>query len=110
MEKDKVKIALACCAQDMCQGDRCPYFEYRCKENDNCLEKMSKDALDIIREMEKRIRKLEDDVENFKSIAEYQQNSNISRYFIIKEKDEKIKELYDEIARLKKIMEKKNGS
>ena len=64
MEKDKVKIALACCAQDMCQGDRCPYFEYRCKENDNCLEKMSKDALSYINELEETTCEQEDLIKN----------------------------------------------
>lgn len=54
------------------------------------------DALALIREMKKQIRKLEDDVENFKSIAEYQQNCNVNRYHIIKEKDAEIERLEEQ--------------
>ena len=54
------------------------------------------DAFALIREMKKQIRELEDDVENYKSIAEYQQNCNVNRYHIIKEKDAEIERLTKE--------------
>lgn len=61
------------------------------------------DAFALIREMKKQIRKLEDDVENFKSIAEYQQNCNVNRYHIIKEKNAEIERLHGTLAEVNRL-------
>jgi DNA repair exonuclease SbcCD ATPase subunit len=58
------------------------------------------DARALIREMKKQIRELEGDVENFKSIAEYQQNCNIKRYHQLQEKYDQLAEKDAEIERL----------
>ena len=60
------------------------------------------DARALIREMKKQIRELEGDVENSKSIAEYQQNCNIKRYHQLQEKDDQLVEKDAEIERLTK--------
>lgn len=61
---------------------------------------LSKDEMNaifaLLREMKKQIRELDADVENYKSIAEYQQNCNVKRYHIIKEKDAEIERLTKE--------------
>ena len=60
------------------------------------------DALALIRKLKKQIRELEGDVENFKSIAEYQQNCNVKRYHKLQEKDDQLAEKDAEIERMTK--------
>lgn len=91
--EDAMKALEYCSVYKTCDG--CPHFngvpEY------DCRTKAMANALALLREMKKQIRKLEDDVENFKSIAEYQQNCNMKRYFELKEKDARIEELEAEL-------------
>lgn len=89
--------SLECCIKTQCENC-CNLGSWH--EQWNCMTDLMKKALNLINEMKKQIRVLEDDVENFKSIAEYQQNCNMSRYFILKEKDKIIEEKCDEIVKL----------
>lgn len=72
---------------DHCEQD-CPYYGV-----DNCSVKLVKDAFALLR-------KYRAEIENYKSIAEYQQSSNMKRGSELEEKDKVIAEKDAEIDRL----------
>ena len=86
MEREMIIKALECCINNTC--NECPRLGKL-----PCQEPLMKDAISLINELTK-------EAENYKSVAEYQQSSNMSRGFELREKDRENNRLIREIDRL----------
>ena len=98
MKKSEVVKALRCCSENMCQVEKCPYYKFRCGENDNCLEKMAKDALTFISNLEYEI-----------SVQEYLLKDMINELIIRREIADKDVLVIVDYA-VEKIREARDGS